>query len=904
LGSAAQFERAFNVRLEIYRSPLDGRLFHAPADEPTIPASLAGIVSGIVGLDDAAVPTPGSLHRAPDVIDAAWHSGFAIAPRQTDAGPEDGLTPSDVRTAYNMTGIGQTGVGQTIALFEEDGYLLSDVQAYESYFGLPSTSITNIYVDGAGGGVATVSGQAEVTLDIELALAIAPEAKILVYEAPNNGTSAADLYNRIATDDAASVVSTSWLSPEALQPASELNVLDAAFQQMAAQGQSIFACAGDHGAYEEYGSAGVTGDGPLGVASPASDPYVVGVGGTALTTGADGLYETESTWNEGSPEAGAGGGGVSGFWTIPGYQSGVIAPDSLGSNTYRNVPDVSLCAGQPVGYSVFVGSQWVFQGGTSCGAPLWAAFTSLVNEERASAGIGPLGFPNPAIYAIAKTSSYASVFHDIADGSTNLYYPAVMGFDDATGWGTPNGEPLYEELISLTVGLSAAQINQFTPTSGPAGTAVSIYGVGFTGATGVKFGGVATTQFDVLNDGDIVATVPTGAVSGPITVTLPAGAPLVSTTNFTVIPPLAIQSLTLSPNPVAPNVTQTGTVTLTGPAPADGAMVDIYAGSRLVTSVSIAAGQTSGFFYLTWPGVQTTTITATYNGSTVEATAIVTTGAATGLSSLSLSPNPAAPGASLTGTVTLASSGAAASIPIVLDGSTVATALIASGASGGSFQCTAPATGGNYVYSATYNGTTVSTTLAVSYDSSVVPLALTGLRLAPPTIAPGGSTAGTFTLNGQAPSGGAAIRVLVNDFPFSTVMVPAGQMSATSTFTTSDYTPSGEYVFKGLYNGSSATATLTVSQSPVLASLVFTPSTIKRGGTAKGTVTLSAAAPANGEAVWILYQDFPLTVVSIAAGRTTGSFVLPTESGMLAGTYTFDAELGDSSVFAALDVTD
>jgi kumamolisin len=206
---------------------------------------------------------------------------------------------------------------------------------------------------------------------------------------------------------------------------------------MALQVQSMFAAAGDFGAYDNESN--------LSVDDPGSQPFVVSVGGTHLEA-SGGSYVGESTWNAGSPEAGAGGGGVSAVWTEPGWQSGVATGQNMASSTMRNVPDVSLNADPAVGYAVFVAGSWQVIGGTSCGAPLWAAFTALVNQARAEHGLGNLGFPDPGIYAIGKGSRYSADFHDIQDGSNNLYYPAIPGFDDATGWGTINGQNLFQDL--------------------------------------------------------------------------------------------------------------------------------------------------------------------------------------------------------------------------------------------------------------------------------------------------------------------------------------------------------------------------------------------------------------------------------------------------------------------------
>lgn len=447
-GPAWATERAFRVNMVRYQKP-DGELFRSPDAEPSVPAHIAGRLSGIIGLDTAArfhphnVPLSLNVPQGPIAADGLDPFGL-LTPFQIGSGPGGGLTPSDIKAAYNLSGVSLNGTGQTLALFELDGYTASDITAYENAYGLTHTPLQNVLVDGFNGSAG--NGAGEVTLDIELMIALAPNAtKILVYEGPNSSAGVVDTYNRIATDNLAKQISTSWGLYEAGSGASTRNSENTIFQQMAAQGQSIYAAAGDSGA-KDNGST-------LSVDDPASQPYMTGVGGTTLTTTAPGgPYVSEKTWNGGSVNAGAGGGGISSVWTIPSYQVGVISAASKGSTTMRNVPDVSLDADPNTGYSIYFHGGWQIYGGTSCAAPLWAGFTALVNQQRATAGKAPLGFANPSLYPIGKGTRYTTDFHDIADGSTNLFYPAVTGFDDATGWGSFNGANLLTDLAGSTGG--------------------------------------------------------------------------------------------------------------------------------------------------------------------------------------------------------------------------------------------------------------------------------------------------------------------------------------------------------------------------------------------------------------------------------------------------------------------
>lgn len=459
-GPAKTVESAFAVRLKQYH--LDsGRLFRAPNGAPSVPTAIAGRIKSIIGLDTAEQWHAHSRMKPVDPLAflnavADGYDPLGLRPNQVGTGPGGALAPNDIKKAYNLSSVTQDGTGQTLALFELDGYTASDVTAYEKKFwpstSLPKVTLQNVLVDSATGSAG--SGAGEVTLDIELMIAIVPNAsKILVYEGPNSSTGVIDTYNKIATDNLAKSVSTSWGLYESGSGTTTLDAEYTIFKEMAVQGQSIFAASGDSGAYDD-GSK-------LSVDDPASQPWVTGVGGTNLTlvTGStaalNGTWKSETTWNGGSIANGGGGGGISSVWSIPDYQSqsGVITKASKGSTALRNVPDVSLDADPNTGYSIYVSGAWYIYGGTSCAAPLWAAFTGLVNEARASANLGTLGFANYPLYTAGLSSSYTTYFHDIADNSTNLYYPAVTGYDLATGWGSFNGANLLSELTTATVTL-------------------------------------------------------------------------------------------------------------------------------------------------------------------------------------------------------------------------------------------------------------------------------------------------------------------------------------------------------------------------------------------------------------------------------------------------------------------
>ena len=488
-GSVEVIEKIFHTTIYYY-SDSSGETFYAPAHELQVNKDLN--ILSVQGLENRI-----KAHPNYKILKQAKTSESP----NPSAGPTEGLTPASIKKAYSLSS-NLNGSGQTLALFELDGYTGADVTAYEAAFNLPQVPLQNVLIDGASGIPSSGGGPAEVELDIELMTALAPGAsKILVYEGPNSGTGLVDTYNRIATDNLAKSISTSWGLSESSGAGSIIQSESAIFKQMVAQGQALYSAAGDAGAYDNRQT--------LGVEDPSSQQFVVSVGGTQLFTNTDGSYKSETTWASGSGPGGqGGGGGISSIWSIPSWQQGVISPASLGSTTMRNTPDISLDADPSTGYAVSYKGGWTVFGGTSCAAPLWAAFTALVNQSRASNGLGALGFPNPTIYALGQSANYASTFHDIADGSTNLFYPAVEGYDLATGWGTFIADPL---IASLAGGVNPPP----PPVCTPANPTVSI-----SPASQQSTAGGALSYTVIVTDNDSTAC---SASSFNLAATVPGG---------------------------------------------------------------------------------------------------------------------------------------------------------------------------------------------------------------------------------------------------------------------------------------------------------------------------------------------------------------------------------------------
>jgi kumamolisin len=428
--TVADVERALNVQMHMYQAP-DGRTYHAPEGDVTLWANLP--VTAIVGLYQAPVHRP-NYHQLPNAHRPQAHA----IPNQSKF----------IRTAYNIPAAA-TGKGQVLALFELDGYLLSDMVAYAKANNIAQVPLVNILVDGFSGTVQDAGAQGEVTLDIQVMNATAPNAaQIRVYEGPQTVAGFLGLLNEMANPTLGDkflppLISCSWGIIESQSSNSMLAAENALFKQMAVQGQSFFAASGDSGSDADGSNRGVQ--------DPSSQPYVVGVGGTSLyVKSTDGSYSSESVWGgttNGTPYGT--GGGISGHWPIPSYQRGVVSAATLGSSTMRNVPDVALNSDPATGYAIYLNNAWqTGVGGTSAAAPIWTAIMGLVNEQRALKGVGPIGFVNPLLYRINQTTAYAQNFHDIDDGTDNGYYPAVTGWDDATGWGSCNGANLIDTLAA------------------------------------------------------------------------------------------------------------------------------------------------------------------------------------------------------------------------------------------------------------------------------------------------------------------------------------------------------------------------------------------------------------------------------------------------------------------------
>ena len=343
-----------------------------------------------------------------------------------------GLTPQQTRHAYGFDLISNQGAGQIIGIVDayDDPKIESDLAVFSSTFGLPSCTTSNgcfrkIYASGSK--PRTNSGWAlEISLDVEWAHAIAPQAKIILVEAASNSFSNLLKAVDVAVQNGASVVSMSW-------GGSEFSTETSYDNHFAVNGVTFTASSGDSGNGVEY---------------PAASPGVLAVGGTTLNIDSSGNYLGETAWS-------GSGGGQSSYENEPLYQANYPIPnDSVGK---RGVPDVAYDADPNTGFPVYdtvsyLGQTGWFQvGGTSAGAPQWAALFAITNSMRVAAGKRTLSSTHTTVYNVAAASTYSTNFHDItsgSNGSCGTLCTASTGYDYVTGLGSPQANHIVPALVN------------------------------------------------------------------------------------------------------------------------------------------------------------------------------------------------------------------------------------------------------------------------------------------------------------------------------------------------------------------------------------------------------------------------------------------------------------------------
>ncbi|GAC1319102.1 MAG: hypothetical protein NVS2B16_22760 [Chloroflexota bacterium] len=346
------------------------------------------------------------------------------------------FAPVQIQTAYNYSPLYRRGIdgsGQIVALLEVDAFNRADIQEFDRRYGLPDAAITDQYV---GGSAFNLENGGEATMDIEWVHALAPGASIHVYYVKNTGTErqgwrAVASALRTAASHGAGTIS---ISLNACGPGSGFSATARALADLARMGVTVFVSSGDSGPHP--GPVADCGK-HVGVAYPASDPSVVSVGGTSLSLGPDQGIAQEIAWRRS-------GGGRGTRMARSAWQTARQIP----VDHNRWVPDVAFVGDPWTGVSVYYQGTWRQAGGTSVGAPAWAAAWALILQNAQKSTI-TVGAAPALLYRLANAPTYGRDFHDITRGG-NRYYRAGIGWDALTGLGTPDVASLATAVQSLS----------------------------------------------------------------------------------------------------------------------------------------------------------------------------------------------------------------------------------------------------------------------------------------------------------------------------------------------------------------------------------------------------------------------------------------------------------------------
>lgn len=391
--------------------------------ELRIPAELRGIVVSAFGLDS--VPQMIPMYRT------------------IDGQPQIVYTPPELGRLYDFPAEAD-GAGQTLVIISvTGGFRQQDMEDYFNQLGLRVPQLDVIGIDGAGNTPGPVdvppsAADIEALLDVQIAGALAPGARLVDYFAPNTEQGVVDAVRAaIHTINPPTAISISWGSTEKGLTSRFRDALEEFFRDAAALGITVCAATGDAGSgNNEY-------DGGSHVNYPASSPHVLAVGGTTLFGDpASNTIHSETVWNTGAGRAT--GGGVSDLFDLPRWQADAGVPPRFGrSESGRGLPDVSANADSLTGYQILMNGQLGFVGGTSAAAPLWAALVCRLSQSLGR----PLGLLAPLVYRDLTTGQVTAGFRDIVAGD-NGAYAADPGWDPNSGLGSPDGVALLAALRS------------------------------------------------------------------------------------------------------------------------------------------------------------------------------------------------------------------------------------------------------------------------------------------------------------------------------------------------------------------------------------------------------------------------------------------------------------------------
>ena len=482
-GTVAAFTQAFTFTLHDYQN--GSTRFHRPATPPSVPSGLSDVMLVVAGFSTQPAFTPkltSTKAAAPK-----FSTPIVLPTNGTATGVPGNYTVGDFANNYDVNPLyaaGINGTGSTIGIATLANFYPADAYMYWSTIGLRvrQNRIQQIHVD-EGAQLSAAAGSGETSLDVEQSGGVAPNANIIVYDAPNTDGGFLDLFYNAASDNLVDSLSVSWGEAEVFYNAAlagidltaELSAFHQAFLEGAAQGISMFASAGDSGAYDASGLVpGLSNF--LTVDVPGSDPAITAAGGTTtpftftpsdygLPAGTPNLVISQEQvwgWDYLTPYFGSqfsvgGGGGVSSVWSAPWYQEGypgersteagqvITYTTTTGTTTTtqtlltlpaqfqgRNLPDVSADADPFSGYLLLSTADGGWEngyGGTSFVAPQLNGVSALVRQRTG----GRVGLWNPMLYRFAQNRSESGSV-DITAGD-NWFYDGIRGYEPAAGLG-------------------------------------------------------------------------------------------------------------------------------------------------------------------------------------------------------------------------------------------------------------------------------------------------------------------------------------------------------------------------------------------------------------------------------------------------------------------------------------
>ncbi|HEX7729077.1 MAG TPA: protease pro-enzyme activation domain-containing protein [Terracidiphilus sp.] len=488
-GTVNQVNLAFRTQMHYFTT--NGEKHFSPNSELSVPSAIAPVVQSVTNLSDFRPRSMRVPRPSPTFTSSISGSVF--------------FSPGDIKVAYDVTPLvtgNIDGTGQEIAIVGQSAVSVTDVEKFQSAAGMTVKDPTMVLVPGTGTSTAYSGDQSESDLDLEWSNAMAPGANIyFVYTGSSSNASVFDSIIYAIDQKIGSIISISYGSCETAMSSQALSTMESAFAQAAVQGQTVLVASGDSGSSGCYGLSGLstTQQQVLDVSYPASSPNVTAVGGTEIDQSSAAYYTStgaywstkgsadtitsalqylpEVAWNDevyiknnGGSGLSATGGGISGQFAKPSWQTGVSGISSAG----RNVPDVSLYS-SPIfaGYLYCTSDQsaWgtsqtgscgsgfratssdttlTVAGGTSFATPILAGMLALINQKQGY--VNGQGLINPTFYTLASNSTtYSTVFHDITSGNneclagsvfcsstsgTTTHYTTTAGYDAVTGLGS------------------------------------------------------------------------------------------------------------------------------------------------------------------------------------------------------------------------------------------------------------------------------------------------------------------------------------------------------------------------------------------------------------------------------------------------------------------------------------